>query len=262
MVANSWFHVLGYYPAFRFPIGVPDYHVLEDAPAYVTLPQSWLPHICGAITPLMRPETWKADDDEAEVWAQDAQNLIHCFGQATSEPPGCDYPTPDGWTCEHDLLLSDGGLVPRTSNPTFGLWSLGVGWQATVAYNSGQGKYTRYLDLVWNFGARCLVTALEINYETECDFAPGGQAFRKYQLLLYDGSSTIRNYVRGYNAVSTLNKTEGFFWLTAPVYATKLIIQCFAGASSSESELDSTSWILKKLTLSGWSLPKPDSCET
>ena len=254
---SDYFDILGPHQPARQQLDV-----LPGTPAltpwhYAKWRSLWTPYVIGMLKTLLRPETYKGPDVDIYYSANQANNLLHDFAQASTTPPGCEPPDFDPWVCEANLQTGSGPWVLSYQGPDrWGEHVGSVGWTATTDYDDEVELYVKALKLSWHMDAPFLVYGWGIVYATEVDFAPGGETFRVNDYIGTLGS-LLRKESYIVNATTTYNHTIYAVEQGNPQYLDDILLRCYCGADTTPSTLEATSFTLVDFALYGWSGDKP-----
>lgn len=250
---NTWYNVLGSHIPARFPLPVPGYYPLDDVPVYVTLPQSWLPHILGVCQTFARPETWNAGDTDAQLWANSANDLFHMLASANTTPPGCEVPG-GSWFCGYNFVTGDGGFVVyNDGSQDWGEYVYGEGWRASVVDTGGGGetRYRRVLKLTKQLSVPTNAYWVVLHGSLQGEFAGGSAAAVLHNVQLQGALGSVVQSMYAYLNCDWLNM-QWSFQSDGLLPVVQYWAEHNVGWASSPGQLDFTSFLLTGIDMYGY----------
>jgi len=172
--------------SFRTPVPLPTQDPDADPTVSITFACSWLPYIRGALMGLTMQYTWPQGDPDAVLLAQQrAMTLISMFTE-------CDFAVPFSCTYEWTLgaprppwdFTDETPYVP----PAVGVFTPGIGFQASTSTRTGPDKTLRGIFIEYNFAATTLTGGHIIFDYFQGDITPD---YVSLDVVYYNGSTIV-----------------------------------------------------------------------
>ena len=239
-------------PWVPYPRPVEGFGVAYDPETlmFVCFPAQFYQYLMGAAKVLAQVETWQGDDTNSPSdYANFGNDLLTRLAGASDGCP--EAPSSSVSLFDFDFTADDGGFVVQQINgQDAGVWTTGVGWEASIVDTGGFGstRYQKRLSLRKDLGAAYFISGLNAFLSYSVDLAPGGGDWRlqRVQFTTSPSGGDIQSEFFSRPSNDCLNMEWGATWsVRATSQGVYVDMRC--GADSSSATLVAPSLTLKEL---------------
>lgn len=243
---NTIYPKTGAHKPYPFMIDAPDLSPDETPLCNICIPRGWLPYVIGCCKTLTDPATWQVSgEDSPWTMAHEGMQLLHAL---MNPQDGCpEFPSGD-WYCDYQFYGSEEGWVVWPDQD--GEWgkSDSQGWHTQIKFNSNTQKYERKLSIRVLFPVFTYITAMQIRWSGNYEFAPGGYAYRQTTMLAMGGSLVRASHISTNPWDTAYEYGYTSFW---PVFCDRVGIIAYIGQADTAAELEAFEMHVNEVSLWG-----------